>query len=49
LAKAIRKALVLYGQTKLLNVCRRNAMKSDFSWERTVHEYLSIYQECQQQ
>ena len=49
LAKAIRKALVLYGQTKLLNVCRRNAMKSDFSWERTVHEYLAIYQECQRQ
>jgi starch synthase len=46
LAKAIRKALVLYGQTKLLNACRHNAMKSDFSWERTVHEYLNIYQKC---
>lgn len=44
LAKAIRKALVLYGQPKLLANCRRNAMQADFSWERTVHEYLAVYQ-----
>ncbi len=44
LAKAIRKALVLYGQPKLLAGCRRNAMRADFSWERTVHEYLAVYQ-----
>ena len=43
-AKAIRKALVLYGQPKLLAVCRRNAMQADFSWERTVHDYLAVYQ-----
>ena len=42
--KAIRKALVLYGQPKLLAACRRNAMLSDFSWERTVHDYLAVYQ-----
>ena len=47
LAKAIRKALVLFSQPKLLQVCRRNAMKADFSWEQTVHNYLSIYQKCQ--
>jgi starch synthase len=46
LAKAIRKALVLFNQPKLLQVCRRNAMKADFSWEQTVHNYLGIYQEC---
>jgi len=46
LAKAIRKALVLFSQPKLLQACRHNAMKADFSWERTVHEYLSIYKEC---
>ena len=45
LAKAIRKALVLYGQPKLLATCRRNAMAADFSWERTVHEYLAVYQQ----
>jgi len=47
LAKAIRKALVLHGQPKLFNACRHNAMKSDFSWERTVHEYLAIYKKYQ--
>ena len=44
LAKSIRKALVLYGQPKLLANCRRNAMRADFSWERTVHDYLTVYQ-----
>ena len=45
LAKAIRKALVLYGQPKLLATCRRNAMSADFSWERTVHDYVAVYQQ----
>jgi len=45
LAKAIRKALVLYGQPKLLNSCRHNAMNADFSWERTVHAYLDTYKQ----
>ena len=43
LAKAIRKALALYEQPDLLRHYRRNAMKSDFSWERTVDEYLKAY------
>jgi len=47
LAKAIRKALVLFGQKILLNDCRRNAMKSNFSWDKTVCQYLTIYQKCQ--
>ena len=47
LAKAIRKALVLFSQPKLLQACRHNAMKADFSWEQTVHNYLSIYQRSQ--
>lgn len=46
LAKAIRKALVLFSQPKLLQACRHNAMLADFSWERTVHEYLNIYEKC---
>jgi starch synthase len=44
LAKAIRKALVLFNQPKLFLVCRRNAMRADFSWDRTVHEYINVYQ-----
>ncbi len=47
LAKAIRKALVLHSQPKLLNACRKNAMKADFSWEKTVHEYLAAYTKYQ--
>ncbi len=46
LAKAIRKALVLFSQTKLFDNCRRNAMRADFSWEKTVHNYLDAYQQC---
>ena len=46
LAKAIRKALVLFGQTKLFQGCQRNAMAADFSWEQTVHNYLNIYNKC---
>jgi len=44
LAKAIRKALALYEQPELLRQYRRNAMTADFSWERTVQDYVKIYQ-----
>ncbi|HTV63039.1 MAG TPA: glycogen synthase GlgA [Verrucomicrobiae bacterium] len=43
LAKAIRKGLVLYQTPELLRRFRRNAMKADFSWEKTVDEYLDVY------
>ena len=45
LAKAIRKALVLFNQPKLLAECRRNAMTANFSWERTIGQYVKIYQD----
>jgi starch synthase len=44
LARAIRKALALYQQPELLRRCRKNGMKTDFSWERTVSEYLKVYE-----
>jgi starch synthase len=44
LAKAIRKAIALYQSPPLLLQYRRNAMKADFSWDRTAHEYQRIYQ-----
>jgi starch synthase len=44
LAKAIRKALALYHEPELFRHYRRNAMLTDFSWERTVQEYLRVYQ-----
>jgi starch synthase len=43
LARAMRKALVLYEQPKLLRHYRRNAMKSDFSWSRVVKQYEDVY------
>jgi starch synthase len=44
LAKAMRKALVVFNDPKLLRRCRRNAMQADFSWDKTVGDYLQVYQ-----
>jgi starch synthase len=43
LAKSMRKALVLFGEPDLLRYYRRNGMKADFSWERTVTRYETVY------
>jgi starch synthase len=44
LAKAIRKALVLFREPELLRQFRLNAMRADFSWERTGGEYVKLYE-----
>lgn len=44
LAKAIRKALVLYQQPEWLERFRLNGMQADFSWELTTREYLKVYE-----
>ena len=44
LAKGITKALVLFEDTALLKHFQQNAMAADFSWDRTVAEYLKAYQ-----
>jgi starch synthase len=44
LSKAIRKALVLFNDQALLNRYRRNAMGMNFSWGRSVREYVGAYQ-----
>ncbi|MGD0812358.1 MAG: glycogen synthase GlgA [Verrucomicrobiota bacterium] len=44
LSKAIRKALVLYGNKELLAHYRLNGMARDFSWERTAAGYGQLYQ-----
>jgi starch synthase len=46
LAKAIRKALVLFEENELLQQFRLNGMAADFSWERTVAEYLKVYNQA---
>ncbi|MCW5555283.1 MAG: glycogen synthase GlgA [Verrucomicrobiae bacterium] len=43
LAKAMRKALAIYEVPALLRRYRQNAMSCDFSWQRTVGEYLRAY------
>ena len=44
LAKAIRKAMALYQEPDLLRRYRQDAMKTDFSWNQTVGEYLKVYE-----
>jgi starch synthase len=44
LAKAIRKSLAIYERPALLREFRRNAMSADFSWAKTVGEYVRVYQ-----
>src|ERR1043166_620652 len=44
LAKAIRKALVLFPSDDLMQHYRRNGMQADFSWDRTAAEYTQAYQ-----
>jgi starch synthase len=43
LAKAIRKALALYQQPRLMNWYRKHAMAADFSWDRTASQYEAAY------
>jgi starch synthase len=47
LAKAIRKALAIYERPDLLREFRRNAMEANFSWDKTVEEYIKVYQRAQ--
>ena len=44
LAKAIRKALVLFDHPDLLRHYRRNGMAADFSWDRASLEYVKLYE-----
>jgi starch synthase len=43
LAKAIRKALVLYAEPELYRHFQANGMTVDFSWERTSGKYVAMY------
>ena len=44
LARAIRKALVLYEHPAALEHFRLNAMEADFSWTRTADEYIRLFE-----
>jgi starch synthase len=43
LAKAVRKALVLFQHRPLFERMRYNGMTADFSWKRTCEEYERVY------
>jgi len=44
LAKAMRKAMVIYENPHLLQHFQRNGMSADFSWDRTIAAYLKAYE-----
>ena len=44
LAKAIRKAMVLFTSDPLMSLYRRNGMTVDFSWDRTAQDYLKVFE-----
>jgi len=43
LAKALRKALVIYANPQLFRHYQRNGMAQDFSWDRTIAAYIKAY------
>jgi starch synthase len=43
LVTAIRKALALYDEPRLLQKFRLNGMSRDFSWAKTAAQYLDVY------
>jgi starch synthase len=44
LARCIRSALAIFHNKKLLHQYRVNSMRADFSWDRTVEQYLRVYE-----
>ncbi len=46
LAKGIRKALALYEEPELFRRFRSKAMAADFSWDRTVAEYVKVFKKA---
>jgi len=44
LAKSIRKALIMFQESSVLEFYRRNGMSADFSWDRVVGEHLTTYE-----
>ena len=47
LAKSMRKALALFDEPELFHQFRQNAMAADFSWGRTVVQYVQAYQRAE--
>jgi starch synthase len=43
LARAMQKAFAIYEKPDLLQYIRMNAMRADYSWERTAGHYVEAY------
>jgi starch synthase len=43
LVGAVRKALAAFGRPHDWQILIRNAMDSDFSWEKSAGEYMNLY------
>ena len=48
LARAMRKALVLFDAPRLRHRVQVSGMKADFSWERTAARYVEVYDSARQ-
>jgi len=44
ICNAIDRALILYENTKHLNLLRKRMMELDFSWDRSAKEYINLYE-----
>jgi starch synthase len=44
LLEAIKRAAILYGNTKAWEQMQINGMNKDFSWEQSARQYLDLYQ-----
>src|SRR3989338_200147 len=44
LFKTIRRSIKVFHQKKNWRILQRNAMRADFSWDRSAGEYLRLYQ-----
>ena len=43
LIETVKRALLLYANTKVWRQVQKNAMKKDFSWQNSAEQYLTLY------
>ena len=48
LIDAVKRAVDLYNQPSEMKICQKNAMKSDYSWNKSAKEYIKLYKETKE-
>lgn len=43
LLETVKRALLIYANSKVWKQLQKNAMKKDFSWEKSAKEYIALY------